>query len=127
MDHNLNGEIASARVDDMIARADSYRLAQPVSRHEGSSRAEGFLARRALAAVALSVLLVFAFASASLGVPPDSGGGGGSEGSIVKTSHKERGVVPSGLPIAAPLIVLAAGTGFAILLVAARRRFTARA
>ena len=122
MNHELNGGLAGARVDEMIARAHQYRLAQ--SQIRGRRQAtlgelQRFAFRRAVAAVGLSVLLVLSLASAAVAVPADSGAGASGRQQI-KSSHSQGLDTPSRLPVVG--LSLAVVGGVAISVVAAKRR-----
>jgi hypothetical protein len=122
MNHELNGEIAQFRVDEMITRAHQYRLAQPQDRRRRRVRLhemQRFAFRRAVAAAGLAILLAMSFASMALAIPPDSGGGGSSR-SMVKTSHSQGPVATDRLPVGGLLTALVAG-GLAIVLVGVKR------
>jgi hypothetical protein len=123
MNHELNGGLARGRVDEMIAHADQYRLAQPELHRRRQVRLDEiqrFAFRRALAAVGLSILLVLSFSSIALAIPADSGSGG-SERSMVRSSHSESVEASSGTPLAGLSLALVTGVGAIVVLRTKRR------
>lgn len=122
MNHELNGGLAGARVDEMIARAHQYRRAQSQigGRREATlGELQRFAFRRAVAALGLSLLLLLSLASAAVAVPADSGAGASGRQQI-KSSHSQGLDSSSPLPVVG-LSLAVVGGGIAILVVAAKR------
>lgn len=87
MTGHFTTEIGRMRTQESIARAERYRLAQSRARRAGtprepSLRYHALVWRRALQAVALSILFAILGASAALARPADVGPGAGSGSAV---------------------------------------------